>query len=149
VAGDALVLGFPVDEARLVEKVLERRQAHSCVLGERGRRIPAQNPRHVVAVEASPRGPVCAPDSSRTARADVGTEPGAGRSGTIVGVLRGSDLEDRIALLQCVHVDRGRLGNHFERRMREPRTVVEQAAAERQTQERIRAPYAELPHDLL
>jgi len=69
--------------------------------------------------------------------------------GTIVGVLRRSDREDRIALLQCVDVDRGRLRDHFERRMCEPRPVVEQAAAEREAQERVRAPYAELPHDLL
>lgn len=143
------MLGFPIDEARVVEKVLERWQAHSGVLGERGCRKPAQNPRHVVPVEASPRRPVCAPDSSRTPRADVGAEPDAGCSGTIIGVLRRSDREDRIALLQCVDVDRGRLGDHFERRMCEPRPVVEQAAAEREAQERIRAPYAELPHDLL
>jgi hypothetical protein len=43
VARDALVLGFPVDEARPVEKVLELRQGHAGVLGEGRRRIPAEH----------------------------------------------------------------------------------------------------------
>src|SRR5262249_14830607 len=59
------------------------------------------------------------------------------------------DAEERVAVLPRVRFDRRRLGDHIERCVPQPRTVVRRAPAKGEAQERIRAPQAELPHDLL
>src|SRR6266540_6123580 len=64
-------------------------------------------------------------------------------------VFRGRHAEPCITLLPRVYLDRCRLGDHVERCMPQPCSVVPAAAAEGEAQERVGTALAKLLHDLL
>ncbi|HEX3331861.1 MAG TPA: hypothetical protein VHS27_18200 [Gaiellales bacterium] len=134
------VLGLTVEQHRPVQKLLERRERHARLLGQRRGRVPAHHPRERRRVHALERPAVGAADRARPLRRDIAA---------VAGVLRRRDRDQRVARVQHVQVERGGLADQLERRRAQPLAVVDEAAAERQAQQWVDASAAELAHDLL
>ena len=111
---DSLVHALPVDQARAVEEVGERRQRHSGVLGQRRRRIPAHHRGSVHVSGVTWRRDTPSLESARSLGRDVRA---------VTCVFRGLHAEPRITLLPRVYLDHCRLGDHLERCMPQPCSV--------------------------
>jgi hypothetical protein len=124
------VLGLPVEQAGSIEEVLELGVRHSRVLRERRGWEPAHHPRHDARVD---------PSGGLTVGGLHGGRPIRRNIASVAGVLGSRDRDQPVAVLERVDVDRGGLGDHVERRVPEPVAVVDEAAAEREPDERVRA----------